>query len=366
MINVSIIIPAYNVGDTIGRALGCLEEWGGPDVEIIVVNDGSTDKTYEIVARAAQRDSRIRLFSQCNAGRSAARNRGILESKGKWIMFLDADDYLLPGWALSVGKALNESCDLIVFASRRSDGLGSLGLPIRRDNNLVSDLKNVRFAELTDAIVNGTEKSLVTEAGCFEWNACWSRLYRGCIVRAMAGKDGNGAFPLGVTFSEDRVFNLRYLTNYPDSLATFKYDYVYYWDLGESRTVSRLSPQDSSGLPSYAVAISALEDRGLSRDDTNRLIASECVTQFLRAARLPLRDWRSVESVWKSNLGSKRVVESLPFWSLAFNKTAIFVKIISILLKNGYIFPALAFQSAISHLTMQIKRLPHSPCSLKI
>lgn len=65
-----------------------------PDFEVVIVNDGSTDRSVEIVS--AFSDSRIRIITQVNKGISAARNRGISEASGKWILFLDADDILLP------------------------------------------------------------------------------------------------------------------------------------------------------------------------------------------------------------------------------------------------------------------------------
>lgn len=91
----SVIIPAYNRELTIERALrSCLDQTFA-DFEVIVVDDGSTDGTADVVARCA--DPRVILLRQENMGASAARNRGALASKGAFLAFLDSDDEFLHG-----------------------------------------------------------------------------------------------------------------------------------------------------------------------------------------------------------------------------------------------------------------------------
>jgi glycosyltransferase involved in cell wall biosynthesis len=92
MPSISVIIPLFNKGPYIVRAIGSVLAQTVQDFEIIVVNDGSTDNGGEIVA--SYRDPRIRLIHQENQGVSAARNRGVHESSSDFIAFLDADD----GW----------------------------------------------------------------------------------------------------------------------------------------------------------------------------------------------------------------------------------------------------------------------------
>lgn len=90
----SIIIPLYNKELSIGTTLySCLAQTY-TDFEVIVVDDGSTDKSVNVVQNI--KDDRIRVVTQSNAGPSAARNRGVKESDGDWVLFLDADDCLLP------------------------------------------------------------------------------------------------------------------------------------------------------------------------------------------------------------------------------------------------------------------------------
>jgi glycosyltransferase involved in cell wall biosynthesis len=93
---VSIIVPAYNQARWIRDTLESVIAQTYDNWECIVVNDGSTDATAEIVRSLAQSDERIRLIEQANRGVSSARNVGIDASAGKYVVFLDGDDLLLP------------------------------------------------------------------------------------------------------------------------------------------------------------------------------------------------------------------------------------------------------------------------------
>lgn len=90
-LTLSVIIAAYNAGLFIEKLIDTIPS--SDEVEIIVVNDGSTDSTADVVSKLALQDTRIKLFCQKNAGVSVARNRGIQEAKGQWLMFADADDW---------------------------------------------------------------------------------------------------------------------------------------------------------------------------------------------------------------------------------------------------------------------------------
>lgn len=94
---VSIVIPAYNRANKISAALRSVQAQTYPNWEAIVVDDGSTDKTCDVVLEMAGHDERIRLVRhQQNRKAQAARNTGIRSAKGKWIAFLDSDDEYLP------------------------------------------------------------------------------------------------------------------------------------------------------------------------------------------------------------------------------------------------------------------------------
>jgi glycosyltransferase involved in cell wall biosynthesis len=96
MPSVSIIIPVYNQGQYLSDAFLSIIHQSLHDWECIVVNDGSTDRSQEVIDSFLKRDKRIRCIKQENKGLAAARNKGVSESTGKYIQFLDADDALLP------------------------------------------------------------------------------------------------------------------------------------------------------------------------------------------------------------------------------------------------------------------------------
>lgn len=94
MCKISIIVPLYNGEKTIERCLDSLVNQTLKDIEIIVVNDGSKDNGGNLVKQYIEKDSRIRLVSQNNAGLGAARNHGIREARGKYVGFVDCDDFV--------------------------------------------------------------------------------------------------------------------------------------------------------------------------------------------------------------------------------------------------------------------------------
>ena len=91
---ISIIVPVYNVESYLKECLESIRQQTFTDIEVILVNDGSTDSSKEICERFCQADSRFRLINQENKGLSAARNRGVKESVGEYIMFVDSDDVI--------------------------------------------------------------------------------------------------------------------------------------------------------------------------------------------------------------------------------------------------------------------------------
>ena len=91
---ISVIVPVYNVEEYLEECLESIKQQTFTDIEVILVNDGSTDGSREICERFCQKDSRFKLINQENQGQSVARNRGVKESVGKFIMFVDSDDVI--------------------------------------------------------------------------------------------------------------------------------------------------------------------------------------------------------------------------------------------------------------------------------
>ena len=108
---IAVVTPAHNVAAYIGVTIASVIAQSHPDWAMLVVDDGSTDRTAEAVAGFA--DPRLRLLRQANQGVSAARNRGLAVADGEAVLFLDADDVLAPDALARLVRALEAAPDAV-------------------------------------------------------------------------------------------------------------------------------------------------------------------------------------------------------------------------------------------------------------
>lgn len=106
---VSIIIPVYNPGEALHRCLDTVLAQTYHNIEVIAVNDGSTDGSGQVCKQYSAGDERLRYISQPNAGVSVARNRGITEAKGEYICFVDSDDSVNANYIECMLEAIEKS-----------------------------------------------------------------------------------------------------------------------------------------------------------------------------------------------------------------------------------------------------------------
>ncbi len=134
---VSVIIPSYNRAATVGRAIESVVTQDYDDLEVLIIDDGSTDNTRDIVRRFS--DTRIRYHFQPNRGIAAARNVGIALARGPWLAFLDSDDMWLPGKIRKQLHALTAAGAQLCFCAhvRRSHGetAGPFPCPLPKDSH---------------------------------------------------------------------------------------------------------------------------------------------------------------------------------------------------------------------------------------
>jgi glycosyltransferase involved in cell wall biosynthesis len=172
MPKVSVIVPAYNVCNYIEDALSSLECQTFQDFEVLIVNDGSTDNTVDIVQTFVERDSRFKLLHKKNGGLSSARNFGILHATGEYIALLDGDDMYHPSKLANHVTHFQQNLDVgVVYSASkaiRDDGRPTFitlsGKPVYSDPLLSLLCKN-----FVGHGSNGVfRRSLVDEVGGFD------------------------------------------------------------------------------------------------------------------------------------------------------------------------------------------------------
>ena len=198
---VSVIVTIYNQEKYIGKCVRSIIGQNFPNGEIILVNDGSTDRSLKICQKYAQRDSRIVIINKHNEGLVAARKDGVLKARGEYICFVDGDDYLAKG-ALDhlYSIASLNNLDMVVGRPNRvydSWGLIKWNLPHIYNGERILK-KNEILPLFFEAQKFGVHGYAI---------AVWGRLYRrSCVLLAME-KDPNTLFPPYKEF-EDWLFNL--------------------------------------------------------------------------------------------------------------------------------------------------------------
>lgn len=164
---VSVVIPTYNSAHFLLKAVSSVQAQQWPTLEIIVVDDGSTDDTPAVLRKLSQKEG-VRCIRQENAGPAAARNRGIRESRGEWIAFLDDDDYWFPRKLEKQFRALAEQdgdfayCGVIVVDD---DNQTVSTLPAVARESLLNDLVWGNLLSTPTVIVR---RSLFDQTGLFD------------------------------------------------------------------------------------------------------------------------------------------------------------------------------------------------------
>lgn len=124
---ISVIVPVYNVVDYLQRCVDSIRNQTYPNLEIILVDDGSTDKSGALAEKMAMEDKRIRVFHKENGGASSARNLGISMAEGDYIGFVDGDDYIEPGmYERLLDAALSEGLRMAQISRDEIDEHGNL------------------------------------------------------------------------------------------------------------------------------------------------------------------------------------------------------------------------------------------------
>ena len=122
-VEVSVIVPIYNVSNFLPKCLQSIIEQSFKDIEIICINDGSTDNSLDILNSFARLDERIVLINQPNQGVSKARNNGLAAAKGKFLLFIDGDDYIASDFIEKLhAKAVKTGAEIVASNTVYDEG----------------------------------------------------------------------------------------------------------------------------------------------------------------------------------------------------------------------------------------------------
>ena len=193
MPEVSIIVPIYNAEKSVARCIDSILSQEYTDFELILCDDGSTDKSGQIIDEYREKDERIRVLHKENTGVSDTRNQGIAVAKGKYIQFLDADDWITVDATKLLVRTMKEGgCDLVI-----SDFYRVIGERISHKGDIDADgiLTQEEFAEYM--MVNPAD---------FYYGVLWNKLYKREIIEKYHLKMDES-----VSWCEDFLFNLEYL-----------------------------------------------------------------------------------------------------------------------------------------------------------
>lgn len=196
---ISVIIPVYGVEKYIAQCLESVINQTYNNLEIIIINDGTKDRSAEIAKEYAKKDSRVRVYDFENSGASAARNRGIKLAKGEYIAFLDSDDWIEGQmYEKLVNEAIKSNADIVKCGFKSNKEKVGVLNKIERSGN-----QNI------DLFFNG-----------ILWVVLWNAIYKADIVKKVI-------FPENVRCFEDNYASALYLflSKKVSTIDSYEYNY---------------------------------------------------------------------------------------------------------------------------------------------
>ena len=233
---VSIIIPVYNAEKTIGRCIDSILNQEYTDFELLLVDDGSTDGSGAICDAYADRDGRIQVFHQANAGVSASRNLALDRARGDYLQFLDSDDWITTDATSSLVRAMEGGpCDMVV-----SDFYRVVGDRVSQKGDIEEDGILTREEYAAHMMENPAD---------FYYGVLWNKLYRRSIV-----EEHHLRMDPEISWCEDFMFNLEYI-RYAEFFRAIQIPIYYY-----VKTKGSLASQGMSISKTVKMKLTVFED----------------------------------------------------------------------------------------------------------
>ena len=192
---ISVIVPIYNQEQYLNKSISSIINQKYDNLEIILVNDGSTDSSIQIIDDFALKDSRIRVFSKPNGGLVDATIYGINQATGEYIAFLDPDDYIGPLYLWDLLSQMDDDIDFVASGFYRNNNGQFIPVILSEDSKIVGD----QFQKLREHYLLGGKIDFSDIIFISRWN----KLYRTNVVKAVAESFFNYR---EVTLGEDSIF----------------------------------------------------------------------------------------------------------------------------------------------------------------
>lgn len=235
---ISIIVPIYNMEKYLNRCLDSILAQTINNIEVITVNDGSTDKSLEILQLYAAKDNRIKIINQSNSGVSAARNNGLQNAQGKYIGFVDPDDWVDPNmYDNLLCTSIENAADVVMCSYVREFGTHSKVKVFDVPEKLIykdDEVKEKVLRRLVGPLNEEVRNPELLDA----WGTVWSKLYRAELL-----KTNNVLFTdLSVIgTNEDSLFNMEALCH-AKTFVFINKPYYHYWRLNTASVTSSYKP----------------------------------------------------------------------------------------------------------------------------
>lgn len=293
---ISIIIPVYNAEKYLERCLQSIISQSYQDLEIILVNDGSLDNSLNICHSFSHKDKRVKVMTQTNSGVSSARNNGLSRAKGEYVMFVDSDDYMLPGMCeMMVNTLESKGADCVICGTTETWG------------GLWAPAEDVDYSDLASFKMDFV-KHLRTELLSPPWN----KIYK----RAFITMD----FDTSVSFGEDLMFNLNYFNNCNKISFVTKAPF-YHEKANENSLVNRVYPSRLYEIETVHSAVLNFYD-GMDPEVNQKYIRDllvyfraivqnehfsinekkECFNEWAKNAHICFIDLSNISMEWKTRL----------------------------------------------------------------
>lgn len=225
---ISVIVPVYNCIYTLDKCIEAICAQTSGNLEILLIDDGSTDGSQLLCDKFASKDARIHVFHKPNGGVSSARNMGLDQAQGEYVMFCDSDDWVEPEW-----------CEQLYLAAAENPGC----LPVCNYYRSAPDCETINRKGQCQAIEDRIAKEDFFSLNQYELLGIpWNKIFRRTIL-----EENHIRFCPNLSLGEDLIFNLDYLHCLTDGFV-FVNRPLYHYTIGSLDSLSSKYYPDLAGI----------------------------------------------------------------------------------------------------------------------